>query len=181
LQEAQPAEPLVDTLEIESLGNVHHHSVCVYVCGVCGVPLHMCPDPPPTPFTPSGCPSERAMVLAHIQKKGFMDVVRSTGIRGLYHGFEPTLYRDVTFNMAFFTFREIIVRLYRKHYDSDPNPFQRTVMGIVSGTMASVFACPFDVVKTKIQGGELATASNGECFTRSHMTGHVTGGVCVIM
>jgi hypothetical protein len=104
-----------------------------------------------------GCPSERAMVLAHIQKKGFMDVVRSTGIRGLYHGFEPTLYRDVTFNMAFFTFREIIVRLYRKHYDSDPDPFQRTVMGIVSGTMASVFACPFDVVKTRIQGGELAT------------------------
>ena len=106
------------------------------------------------------------MVLAHIQKKGFMDVVRSTGIRGLYHGFEPTLYRDVTFNMAFFTFREIIVRLYRKHYDSDPDPFQRTVMGIVSGTMASVFACPFDVVKTRIQGGELATtgASTSECF-----------------
>ena len=106
------------------------------------------------------------MVLAHIQKKGFMDVVRNTGIRGLYHGFESTLYRDITFNMGFFTFREIIVRIYRNNTGSDPNPFQRTLMGIVSGTMASVFACPFDVVKTRIQGGKLATAagaSNGEC------------------
>ena len=36
-------------------------------------------------------------------------------------------------------------------------------MGIASGTMASVVACPFDVVKTRIQGGELAGASNSEC------------------
>ena len=118
-----------------------------------------------------GCPSERAMVLAHVQRKGFMDVVRNSGLRGLYHGFEPTLYRDVTFNMAFFTFREIIVRIYRNRTGNDPNPFQRTLMGILSGTMASVFACPFDVVKTRIQGSELkqaragaTAASNCECF-----------------
>ena len=114
-----------------------------------------------------GCPSERAMVLAHIQRKGFMDVIRSTGVRGLYHGFEPTLYRDVTFNMAFFSIREIIVRLYRNHFGNDPNPFQRTLMGIFSGTMASVFACPFDVVKTRVQGGELKSATTGgECLSK---------------
>ena len=105
------------------------------------------------------------MVLAHIQKKGFMDVVRSTGIRGLYHGFEATIYRDVTFNMAFFTFREIIVRIYRNQTGNDPNPFQRTLMGILSGTIASVFACPFDVVKTRIQGGELKQAGSAGAAT----------------
>jgi hypothetical protein len=106
-----------------------------------------------------GCPSERAMVLAHIQKKGFMDVIKNTGIRGLYHGFEPTIYRDISFNMAFFTIREIFVRVYRNHYAKDPNPFQRTLMGIISGTLASVVACPFDVVKTRIQGKDLKSAS----------------------
>ena len=98
------------------------------------------------------------MVLAHIQKKGFMDVIRNTGVRGLYHGFEPTIYRDISFNMSFFTVREIIVRVYRKYYGEDPNPFQRTVMGIIGGTVASVFACPFDVVKTRVQGKELHSA-----------------------
>ena len=111
-----------------------------------------------------GCPSERAMVLAHIQKKGFMDVVRNTGIRGLYHGFEPTVYRDVSFNMVFFTVREIIVRLYRSRYRQDPTPLERTVMGIIGGTAASFVACPFDVVKTKIQGKELKSVS-GEPFS----------------
>ena len=95
------------------------------------------------------------MVLAHIQKKGFMDVVRSTGIKGLYYGFEPTLYRDISFNMAFFTVREILVRIYRTYYGEHPSPFTRTVMGIFGGTVASVFACPFDVVKTRVQGREL--------------------------
>jgi hypothetical protein len=99
------------------------------------------------------------MVLAHIQKKGFMDVIKNTGIRGLYHGFEPTIYRDISFNMAFFTIREIFVRVYRNHYAKDPNPFQRTLMGIISGTLASVVACPFDVVKTRIQGKDLKSAS----------------------
>lgn len=100
------------------------------------------------------------MVLAHIQKKGFMDVIRNTGVRGLYHGFEPTIYRDITFNMSFFTVREIIVRVYRRYYGEDPNPFQRTVMGIIGGTVASVFACPFDVVKTRVQGKELHSVAS---------------------
>lgn len=112
----------------------------------------------------SGCPSERAMVLAHIQKKGFMDVIRSTGIRGLYHGFEPTIYRDISFNMAFFTVREIIVRVYRNRYSRDPNPFQRTLMGIVGGTVASVVACPFDVVKTRVQGKSLNSVTGQHLF-----------------
>ena len=112
-----------------------------------------------TNSTHPGCPSERAMVLAHIQKKGFMDVVRETGVRGLYHGFEATMYRDVAFNTGFFTFREVMVRIYRSHFGNDPNPLQRTWLGILSGTMASVFACPFDVVKTRIQGSDLTPGS----------------------
>lgn len=112
------------------------------------------------------------MVLAHIQKKGFVDVIRNTGIRGLYYGFESTIYRDISFNMAFFTVREIFVRLYRNHYVEDPNPIHRTLMGVVSGTMASVVACPFDVVKTRIQGVNLKSASGEHLSHFLYYTSH---------
>ena len=101
-----------------------------------------------------GCPSERAMVQAHIQKQGFMRVIRETGLRGLYHGFMSTLYRDISFNMAFFTSRELFVRAYASWYEH-PDAWKRVMLGIPAGCLASVVACPMDVVKTRLQGKEL--------------------------
>lgn len=103
----------------------------------------------------SGCPSERAMVLAHIQKQGFLQVIRKTGLRGLFLGFSSTLYRDISFNMVFFTTRELFVRGYRNHYEESPDAWKRVLLGIPAGCMASVVACPFDVVKTRMQGKAL--------------------------
>lgn len=101
-----------------------------------------------------GCPSERAMVLAHIRKKAFTSVIRETGLRGLYFGFSSTLYRDISFNMVFFTSREVLVRYYKRvHGDADP--WTRVMLGFPAGTLASIVACPFDVVKTRQQGQEL--------------------------
>lgn len=100
-----------------------------------------------------GCPSERAMVLAHIRKQAFTAVLRETGLRGLYFGFSATLYRDITFNMVFFTSREMFVKLYKRHYPGmDPDAKTRVLLGFPAGTLASVLACPFDVVKTRLQG-----------------------------
>ena len=46
------------------------------------------------------------------------------------------------------------MNLYRKYY-GDADPFTRVVLGFPAGTLASVVACPFDVVKTRQQGSEL--------------------------
>ena len=94
------------------------------------------------------------MVQAHIQKQGFITVIRMTGLRGLYHGFFSTLYRDVSFNSTFFTCRELICRAYSSWY-TPPDPWTRVLLGIPAGCMASVVACPLDVVKTRLQGEEL--------------------------
>ena len=79
-----------------------------------------------------------------------------TGLKGLYFGLRPTLYRDVSFNMIFFTVRELSVRTFAKFKGHDPDPWSRMLVGIPAGSLASVVACPFDVVKTRMQGKELA-------------------------
>ena len=95
------------------------------------------------------------MVLAQIQKKGFRDVLRSAGIRGLYHGVEATLYRDISFNMVLFTLREYIIREYETRMGAEPNPITKIVIGLPASISAGIIACPFDVVKTRVQGKEL--------------------------
>lgn len=96
------------------------------------------------------------MVLAHIRKQAFTAVVRETGFRGLYFGFSSTLYRDISFNMVFFTSRELFVKLYKHRTHKNPDPWTRVLLGFPAGTLASIVACPFDVVKTRQQGQELS-------------------------
>ena len=85
-------------------------------------------------------------------KKGFMDVIRTTCIKRLYYGFEPTLVTSASIWRSLLLYT---VCIYRTYYGEHPSPFTRTVMGIFGGTVVSVFACPFDVVKTRVQGREL--------------------------
>lgn len=110
-------------------------------------------SPPHSSFP--GCPSERIMVLAQIQRKGVRDVIRDTGIKGLLNGWQATLYRDILFNCIFFTSREMFVRHYKHKYGEEPAAFKRVLIGWPAGCLASVAACPLDVIKTRIQGKEL--------------------------
>ena len=99
------------------------------------------------------------MVLAHIRKQGFWKVVTTTGIKGLYFGWTATLYRDITFNAIMLTTREISIHEWKKIYEGEPDAWTRTALGLIPGTLASAVACPYDVVKTRMQGDEL-----GECI-----------------
>jgi hypothetical protein len=108
-----------------------------------------------------GCPSERAMVLAQIQKKGFVDVLRNAGIRGLYHGAEATLYRDISFNMCLFALRAFVMRWYENRFGEEPSAMAKVWWGLPASVIAGIVACPFDVVKTRIQGKELQELGSG--------------------
>ena len=96
------------------------------------------------------------MVLAQIRKQGFVEVVRNTGVKGLYKGWTATLYRDILFNMTLFTTRKMFIEQYCGMTGKcDPNVPERIVLGLVPGCLASVIGCPHDVVKTRMQGASL--------------------------
>ena len=99
------------------------------------------------------------MVLAQVQKKGFYDVFKSAGVKGLYHGVEATLYRDISFNMTLFVLRAIIINQYELRNGREPSPFMKIWWGLPASITAGIIACPFDVVKTRMQGKELAAIS----------------------
>ena len=92
------------------------------------------------------------MVLAQIEGKTFWEVVKSKGVRALYHGAMATLYRDIAFNISLFTGRGIIMRAYENKHGAEPGSFMKVWYGLPATLSAGVIACPFDVVKTRIQG-----------------------------
>lgn len=95
------------------------------------------------------------MVLAQIRKQGFIQVIRTTGFKGLYKGWTATLYRDIVFNTVFFTSRGIFVHEYTQRMGESPSAGKRVLLGLIPGCMASIAGCPHDVIKTRMQGEEL--------------------------
>ena len=95
------------------------------------------------------------MVLAQIQKQSVKNVIKTTGFNGIYCGFWATLCRDIIFNMAFFTSRELLVNYSEEQQHQSPNAWTRLVLGYPAGCVAYILSCPLDVVKTRIQGEKL--------------------------
>ncbi|TPX66698.1 hypothetical protein SpCBS45565_g04298 [Spizellomyces sp. 'palustris'] len=79
--------------------------------------------------------------------------VKSEGVRGLWRGLGPTLWRDVPFSGIYWlTYEKTKIHL--------PNPtsthieFRNTFLsGAVAGTIAAILTTPFDVAKTVMQVG----------------------------
>ena len=91
------------------------------------------------------------MVLAQARGITFWEVVRSSGVRALYHGALATLYRDIVFNASLFTVRQIVMQKYEEKTGAEPGPYMKVWYGLPASMLAGVVACPFDVVKTRIQ------------------------------
>ena len=96
------------------------------------------------------------MVLAQVQKQGFFKVITTTGFKGLYKGWTATLYRDMMFNIVFFTSRGYFVEQYTTITGTEPQAFKRVALGLPAGCLSSIVSCPLDVIKTRMQGQELS-------------------------
>jgi solute carrier family 25, member 39/40 len=105
-----------------------------------------------TPISPDR-PHTLRSVLASIQ-----ELVRINGVRHLWRGLGPTLWRDVPFSGLYWASYETGKRLLRtKGYEGAPAAF---MSGATSGVLAALVTSPFDVMKTRRQAMIMASPSS---------------------
>ncbi|TFK26961.1 mitochondrial carrier [Coprinopsis marcescibilis] len=89
--------------------------------------------------------------------KGPMDVVRQIvrkdGLLGLYAGMESTFWRHVYWNAGYFGTIYQVKSLLPKPKSKESELFNNFVSGAIGGFAGTVVNTPFDVVKSRIQGG----------------------------
>jgi solute carrier family 25 carnitine/acylcarnitine transporter 20/29 len=100
--------------------------------------------------------------LLKIKKQGFEGqgrsywfLIRSEGIRGLYAGLIPTMWRDVpTFGVYFYSY-DYLQKVFIKEKTSSQNSYKEIVGKMVAGGLAGqltwIISYPFDVIKSYIQ------------------------------
>ncbi|KFM81683.1 Solute carrier family 25 member 40, partial [Stegodyphus mimosarum] len=85
--------------------------------------------------------------------KSLVQLVKQRGFISLWHGWVPTLLRDVPFSAIYWSIYEQL-----KLLKPEPSFMHSFVFGALSGTVAATFTTPFDVIKTHRQAqlGEAA-------------------------
>ncbi|CEG69885.1 hypothetical protein RMATCC62417_05877 [Rhizopus microsporus] len=93
----------------------------------------------------------QATVGAHDFKNilgGIQDMVGQDGLRALWRGLPPTLWRDVPFSAIYWMGYETC----KRHFESSVDELEASFLaGAVSGMFAAAVTTPFDVAKTKRQ------------------------------
>lgn len=85
----------------------------------------------------------------------FRSIVRQEGVKTLYRGLRPTLWRDVPFSAIYWFNLERMKDLWVARFNRRLSPTEQAgtafVNGFVSGIVAAACTTPFDVVKTRTQ------------------------------
>jgi solute carrier family 25 protein 39/40 len=82
-------------------------------------------------------------------------LVRTHGVRHLWRGLEPTLWRDVPFSGLYWASYEGMKGRFEKRGRSGPSV--AFICGATSGTVAALLTSPFDVLKTRRQALVMST------------------------
>ena len=106
-----------------------------------------------TPLSPDNPHTLRSVL------KSIRGVVESQGLRSLWRGVGPTLWRDVPFSGIYWAlYEQIKGSLERKGHAGALVAFSS---GAISGTTAAVVVSPFDTLKTRRQALLMTTVSGG--------------------
>jgi len=99
-------------------------------------------------------PMELIKIRVQLTGNSSLSVIRELGIRGIYKGYVPTLSRDIWFNVWFFPLQAQWKARWIKETDSAQTALGKSfIAGICSGMLAAYISTPFDVIKTRMQGG----------------------------
>ena len=86
--------------------------------------------------------------------------VENYGIRSLYRGLVPTIWRDVPFSMIYwFNYETLKTNFLKYQQKNSLDTFTTFFCGATAGSIAAIITCPLDVVKTyrQVELGELNT------------------------
>eukprot|EP01101_Sappina_pedata_P008450 TRINITY_DN4679_c0_g1_i1.p1 TRINITY_DN4679_c0_g1~~TRINITY_DN4679_c0_g1_i1.p1 ORF type:complete len:312 (-),score=108.67 TRINITY_DN4679_c0_g1_i1:101-985(-) len=111
----------------------------------------------------------RLQTQAGAVRKGAVGIIKELGVRGMFTGTGATLLRDIPFSGVYFTLYGNFNRMF-----ADENGHLSFISylssGLLSGMIASYFATPADVIKTRLQ----AKSTEGvkytgiiDCFTKT--------------
>ncbi|KAF8609779.1 mitochondrial carrier [Ceratobasidium sp. AG-I] len=115
-----------------------------------------------TPTSP-GTPHTMQSVLA-----GIRTMVASDGVRSLWRGLGPTLWRDVPFSGIYWAGYETVRRMaHKRGYAGVEAAF---VSGATSGIFAALITMPFDTIKTRRQAALVSSAESATNSTLSLRT-----------
>ncbi|KAG8681861.1 hypothetical protein FRC08_015356, partial [Ceratobasidium sp. 394] len=117
-----------------------------------------------TPIEP-GTPHTMKSVLL-----GIRSMVATNGVRSLWRGLAPTLWRDVPFSGIYWAGYENGKRILKEHGHTGIDA--AFVSGASSGIIAALITMPFDTLKTRRQA---ALVSSGESATNSTVSLRTAG------
>ncbi|CAH6718233.1 mitochondrial 2-oxodicarboxylate carrier 1 [[Candida] jaroonii] len=90
---------------------------------------------------------------------GMLDVskhiIKTNGIFGLYKGLESTLWRHVAWNAGYFGLIFQVKELMPQPKNSTEKTLIDLTSGAIGGTFGTMLNTPFDVVKSRIQAGDI--------------------------
>lgn len=90
---------------------------------------------------------------------GMLDVtkhiVKTNGVFGLYKGLESTLWRHIAWNAGYFGLIFQVKELMPKPKTSTEKTLIDLTSGAIGGTFGTMLNTPFDVVKSRIQAGDV--------------------------
>lgn len=87
-----------------------------------------------------------------------LNLIRASGVSGLYAGYKATLLRNIPSTVLRFTLYEearLIILATRKARERKLTTYEFLIAGALSGAIASACTTPMDVVKTRLSTGKI--------------------------
>ncbi|KAG0664864.1 hypothetical protein C6P44_000412 [Monosporozyma unispora] len=85
----------------------------------------------------------------------FKSIIKQNGPKGMMLGWEPTVWRHLVWNAGYFGIIFQINNLLNTYFPNSSKTTNKLIAGSLGGCLSCFFSLPFDVVKSRIQNGNV--------------------------
>ena len=108
----------------------------------------------------------------------FNNIIKYEGIRGLYSGIIPPLIGQSIFRSSVFFTNYYIKDYFYNYNKKELNPYHYFIAGGISWGVGTIFECPFDIIKTNKQLGNIYNFNIKNLYNgfNIHLLRNILGG-----